>query len=397
MSLCPENFDHYDRALADDPFPTLREMREQCPVAHSDKHGGFWALTSYEAVYAAAHDHETYSSARGRITIPSATVPGEDDRRAVPIEMDPPDHRKYRALVMPYFSPQRVSEMEPDIRRLARELIDGFIETGKADLAQDYAIPMPMYIICGMLGIASDRWREFRDWIEKILMLGEDPKAAMEAVMHVGGYLIGVLADRRENPQDDLLSYLAHAEVEGVRMSDEDLLGFALLLFGAGAETTTNSIGNTLTYLGRHPDVRQRLVEDPSLLDNAIEEFLRYDSPVFGLARTATADAELIGQHISKGDRLLLMWSAANHDQREFANADEVDIERFPNRHLAFGSGIHRCIGSHLARLELKVALQEILGRVPNYEINEAGVERSIGTTRGTRNLPVSFPVPSAV
>ena len=393
MTVSAETFDHYDPSLAEDPYPALRELRERCPVGRSKRYGGFFFLTRYRDVYDAAHDFETFSSARGHITIPSPDVPEVAGiSNAPPIETDPPEHHKYRALVAPFFSPQRIGSMEPSIRTLATALIDRFIERGEADLAQEFAFPMPMYVICRILGVEESRWKEFREWINRMLQIGENPSDALEAAALVGGHLLQVLESRRAAPADDLITYLVQAEVDGDRMTPNELLGFSILLFGAGAETTTNAIGNSLAWLGSNPDQRRRLIQDPRLLPNAVEEFLRFDTPVFGLARTVTKDTQFRDCPMSEGDRLLLLWGAANHDPEEFENPDEVDIERSPNRHLAFGAGIHRCLGSHLARAELRIALQEILRRMPEFKIADTGeVERCVGATRGVRSLPVVF------
>lgn len=315
-----------------------------------------------------------------------------DTLRAIPIEVDPPDHRKYRSLVNPFFSPARISVMEPWIREISGELIDGFAGRGHADLAEEYSFPLPMYVICRILGIPSDRWHEFREWISKLLLIGEAPTEAMEAAGVVAGFLASVLDERRRDPGDDLVSFLTTAEVDGERMGDMELLGFCMLLFGAGAETTTNAIGSPLAYLAEHHDLRDRLVADPALIPAAVEEFLRFDTPVFGLARTVACDAELGGQHLRPGQRVLLLWGAANHDDAEFDRAEEVDIDRPANRHLAFGAGIHRCLGSHLARAELRIALEDVLGRLPDLAIASGQqVERCVEVTRGVRRLPVSF------
>lgn len=387
----PENFDHYDSALAEDPYPVLRDLREQCPVHWSDRHGGFWALTRYEDIYQVAHDPATFSSNRDHITIPSpeATMPPGS---AVPIELDPPEHRIYRSLVSPYFSPQRIATLEPEIRAITSRLIDGFIGRGNADLAQEFAVPLPMFVICKILGIPSDLWPEFRVHIDHLLQLGEDTDQAIAAGLEIARFLTSILEERRQQPEDDLLSFLAHTEIDGHTMPDDKLLGFAVLLFGAGAETTTNAIGNTLSYLAQHSELRERIAGDHALIPAVIEEFLRYDTPVFGLARTATCPTAIGGAEMKDGDRVLLLWGAANHDPAEFDRPDEVDIDRFPNRHIAFGTGIHRCLGSHLARLELRVAFEEIFGRIPDFHLAAGGqVERVVGITRGVRSLPVAF------
>jgi len=389
----PERFDHFDPALADDPYPALRALRERAPVFFSEEHGGFWGMTRYQDVYDAAHRVETFASGLGPITIPAPmTLEGAESQRPAPISYDPPDHRRYRSFINPYFSPARIEAMEPWFRQIATELIDKFIDRGEADFAQEFAIPMPMFVICGLLGIPDERWAEFRGQIEDIIAF-TDRDRTLNAVMEVGGYMAAMLAERRERPTDDLLSFVANGIVDGAPMSDEEILGFAVLLFGAGAETTTNAIGNTLSYLAEHPDLRSELAGDLELLPNAIEEFLRFDTPVFGLARTVAHDTEFAGQSMREGDRVLLMWGAANHDPAEFEDPDSVNIHRFPNRHLAFGSGIHRCLGSHLARLELRVALEELLRRIPEFSLAPgARADRCVGVTRGTRSLPVVFP-----
>lgn len=388
----PREFDHYDPALAADPYPVLREMRERCPVGRSERHGGFWAITRYHDVYDVAHDPTTFSSALGHITIPTPDTPMAETLRAIPIEVDPPAHHTYRSLVNPFFSPARIKDMEPWVRAISHQLIDGFADRGQADLAEEYSFPLPMFVICRILGIPSERWSEFRQWISKLLLIGESPAEAMEGAAVLAGFVGGVLEERRQKPGDDLVSFLTTAEVDGERMTDMDLLGFCILLFGAGAETTTNAIGNSLAYLAEHHELRDRLAADPTLIPAAVEEFLRYDTPVFGLARTVACDTELAGQTMREGERVLLLWGSANHDDTEFERSEEVEIDRPVNRHLAFGAGVHRCLGSHLARTEIRIALEDVLARMPDFDLVPGrGVERCVGVTRGVRSLPVQF------
>lgn len=382
------HFDHTDPRLTEDPYPVYRELREKCPVAHSDVRGGYWLLSRYKDVFQAAHEYSTFISGGG-VTFP----PIGNERPMIPIETDPPQQKKYRSILNPAFTLDAVAHHEPYVRSLVTEFIDAFIDKGECDLVRDLAMPLPMFVIAHLLGIPLEDRDKFKQWsIDLAQTSAEDAQVGVQAAQALYGYFAEVLAARRQKPGADLVSLLLAAKIDGRPLTEEELLDMCLLLLVAGNETTTNAIGSTLWYLAQHPQERTKLIETPALIPTAIEEFLRYESPVQGLKRTLTKDVELGGQTVGKGEVALLMWGSANRDEGEFPRADQCILDRHPNRHLAFGTGIHRCLGAHLARLELTVVLEEVLRRMPDYHIPEsATVERHSGLTRGFNSLPVLF------
>lgn len=373
------------------------EMRESCPVAHSEEHGGFYALSRYQDVYDAAHKPETFSSFP--VTIP----PFGNPTPMIPIESDPPDHRNYRTLVGRQFSPKSVAANEPFMRKMVTKIIDGLVGATEADLAKEVAVPLPLRAILELyLGVPEKDWDMLKD--QFLYMLQPDPEASdednqersMEAGLNCTKYFAEMLEDRRVNGYGtDLISDLDQAEVDGERLEDDEIFGFCLVLVPAGFDTTASVLSRLLLMFAENPELRTQLeaiVDDPDKLDLAVEELVRYIPPQPGVARNVTEKCTFAGQEFDEGDRLLLLWPSANRDPEEFANPDEIVLDRQPNRHLGFGSGIHRCLGAHLARLELKVFLQEFLRRVPRYQVTP-GQEAlwHTGNTWGVKKLPVTF------
>lgn len=383
-------FDHHAAEFVDNPFPIYRELRETCPVAHSEKYGGFWALTRYDDVHQAASDPTTFSSAIHGITIPHMGAEGAPPM--IPIEVDPPQHLKYRRLTLQLFTPGYLERWEEPTRRIVNDLLDQFQSTGKADFADDLCVPVPLTIITLMMGVPMEDRDKFKDWSVKLVQLHHiSPEVQKETAEGLMGYFQLQIDDRRRNPGgDDLVSVLVRSEMDGRHLTDDEIQRYCFLLLLAGNETTTNGMGASLWYLAEHPQLRDRLIADPSLIGPAVEEFLRYFSPVQGLARTTTTDAHIDGVTIPAQERVLLLWASANRDAEKFSSPDEFIAERKPNPHIAFGVGNHRCLGSNLARLEMRVLLEEVLKRIPDYEI--AGeVQWYSGATRGLTHLPVTF------
>jgi cytochrome P450 len=309
--------------------------------------------------------------------------------------MDDPRHRQLRGLVSRAFTPRRVAQLEPRIRKIAGELLDALAQAVEPDLVHDFSAPLPTIVIAELLGVppADQRW--FKEKSTQVAQfdpargLGPDPKGVTPA-LELGSYLARELELRRSEPRDDLLSALLEAEVEGERLTEPELVGFAFLLLVAGNETTTNLISNAAILLEHHPEQRRLLVEDPARIATAIEEFLRYDSPVQGLARTATRAVRLHGVEIPAGKKALLLFASANRDERRIADPDRFDVTRDPNPHLAFGFGTHFCLGASLARLEARVAFEELLARHPGYRLRPGPIERLCsGPIRGALRLPI--------
>lgn len=390
---CPVvHFDHHSAEFAADPWSVYRDLRSRCPVAYSAAYDGFWVITRYEDIRAIALDDVTFSSADS-ILIP----PKLSGQRSVPIEVDPPMFQEYRRLLQPWFSPAAVDRLEPAIERYVHECIDAFIAEGRCDLIHDLADPLPAMTTLHLLGLPIDDWRRYAETMHATVFLREDNPKRIEAL---GGLKwireeVGrVISERREAPGDDLVSHLVTAEVVGRPVEDQEVLEMVQLVIGGGLDTTGSAISNSLLYLDDHPEDREPLRTDRNrLLPVAIEEFLRYEAPQQALARTATRDVEVGGQQIRAGDKLLLVWASGNRDEDMFDPAEEVVIDRFPNRHMTFGLGAHRCLGSNLARRQIRLALEAVLDRLPDYAIDRDRVERAetIGVAYGYFSMPATF------
>ena len=386
------DFDVLDEAYVLDPFPRWDELREVCPIARTDRRGRAWLPTTYADVTAMARDIEHFSSANT-----SVIDSGEEEESPIltyglpPITSDPPLHTWTRRLLLPWFSHARVATYEPMTRELCRSLLEPHLEEGRADAAVDYAQQIPVRVIGAILGIPEELADTFTGWVRDVLEFADDPQRVERGMFGIGYYLWDRINERRETDGDDLLTYLLHAEVEDGRVEDMVVLGMAILTMVAGIDTTWSAIGSSLWHLATHEEDRERLVAEPGLMDTAVEELLRAYSPVT-MARVVTGDVEFQGCPMKKGDKLLLNFPAANRDPAAFDRADEVLLDRRENRHVAFGSGIHRCAGSNLARMELRVALEEWLARVPVFHLDEGSeVTWAGGQVRGPRRLDVVF------
>jgi hypothetical protein len=394
VSAWESDFDVLDPGYIADPFGIWSELRAKCPIAHTDRRGSTWLPTRYEDVTAIAHDVDHFSS------LEVAVIPfeGEEPEDPVlpyglpPISADPPLHTWTRRLLLPWFSHQRVESYEAMTRGLCSGLIDGFLADGRADAASDYAQQIPVRVIAHILGVSPDLSDTFTGWVRDVLEFADDHDRRVNGVQGLLEYFIAEVAKRRADPGDDLLSELMQTEVDGAPIEDSLVLGSAALVLIAGVDTTWSAIGSSLWHLATHPDDRKRLVEEPEVMDLGIEELLRAYSPVT-MARVVTTDVEYAGCPMKAGDKILMNFPAANRDPEVFENADEVVLDRAHNRHVAFGSGIHRCAGSNLARMELRVALEEWLRRIPEFRVAEGEeVTWAGGQVRGPRVLPVVFP-----
>jgi hypothetical protein len=338
-------------------FDDYREMRDHHPV-HHDPVTGAYALTRFDDVWSAVHDHATFSS----------IVPESEGINTQFIFFDPPEHTAARALVSRAFTPKRVMGFEPVIRQMALDLLESIDPDQECEAQHAFAAVLPSLVIARMIGVPDELVPEFRRHTESFLEITGAGDFA-EAAMAIYAVFAGLLRERRSHPTDDMMSALLAAELEGERLSEEELLGFCMLLILAGNDTTSSLIGNGLVLLARHPEQRAELVGDPSLWPSAIEEMLRIESPVQALARRATRPVSLHGVDIPVGARVMLVWGAANHDDREFVDPERFDIHRRATRHLALGHGVHHCLGANLARLEARVAFEEWHRRLPEYEL----------------------------
>ena len=388
------DFDHTDPGWIADPYPIWDELRATCPVAHSDRYGGTWLPVRHEDVAAVAYDTEHFTS---RSVVVSELRPGPDDLPAPiglapPITSDPPFHAMARRLLLPAFSPKRIAALEPFTRQLCGELLDAVAARKEFDAAVDYAQHIPLRVIVRMLGFPQEDADVFRRFIRMVLEdVGQSAEERQAQVDdgELDDYMNARIAEHLDNPQDDLTTFLLDAELDGNKLSADHVRGTMVLLMIAGIDTTWSAIGASLWHLAQNPADRRRLAAEPDLMATAIEELLRAYAPVT-MARLVAEDFEFKGRPMREGDWLLLSFPAANRDPGFFPDADKVRIDRAENRHAAFGLGIHRCIGSNLARMELRVALEEWVKRYPDFELADpTEVTWSAGQVRGPRRIPV--------
>ena len=382
--------DFFSDEMRRDPWPVWDRIRSESPVVRIPPPFDAWAVFDYEGVKRVLSDHETFSS---RVHAPRHWF----------LFFDPPEHTKTRALIARAFTPGVVARLEPRIRELSRDLLDQKIEGGEMDLATDYAVPLPMMVIAELIGIPLADWPRFTRWSEVILNLslsrsgGEKAAAALSdfaavtAEMH--DYLTGMIGERRAKPRDDLLSKLIDAEVDGERLAQEEILGLFQLLLLGGQETTTNLINNAILCLTENGDQLSRLRAAPDLLPSAIEEVLRFRSPLQWVMRTPRSDVELHGESIAAGALVLAMIGSANRDPKRFHDPARFDSTRDPNLHIAFGHGIHSCLGAALARIEARIALGDLLERCDGLALtnDEPWKPRKALHVHGPARLPIRF------
>jgi len=396
---CPVvHFDHHSPEHADDTIGAYRVLRDATPVAWSDQHGGFWVLSDYLSVFEAARDDDVFSSRRldqyGGEGL-SVVIPKTPMHKHIPIELDPPEFRSFRKVVNPIASPAAVEKVAAMIDKWATWFVDEIIESGDADLAQ--VIGVPSIVTIDWLGLPPRDWQRYSRAHHATLAEPTTSPIYQQAVTvdlpWCTQQMREVISARKSEPREDVISYLVHAEVDGRPITEEEVFSIVELLISGGVGTTASLVSQTLVWLYEHPDVRQELIDDPSLLDRALEEFLRFFSPTQALARTVLQETEFHGCPMDVGDRALLAWSSANRDAAQFDAPDEVDIHRWPNRHLSFGVGIHRCAGSHLGRRMALAMLRQVLERLPDYVIDMDALERypRQGVNKGWQRIPATF------
>ena len=371
------DYDIRDEAYIEDPVPIWAEMREKCPIAHTDRLGGSWNPTRFDDLREMAKMIPELSSRQPLVMPPAPNAPElsryEQMIAAAPITADPPIQTWTRRMLLPAFAPRAVASHQAYTEALCHELIDGFIETGQCDAAVQYSQQIPPRVIAHLIGVDPGMADQFVDWVNRLL--GEamvDPEDRLQARNELVGFITAEVHKRMEDPQEDLLTELLFMELDdpGAKITPEVVVGITNLLIVAGIDTTWSSIGSALWHLGTYPHDRERLVNEPEILPTAIEEFLRYYAPVT-MARIAETDVEYQGVHIKPGDKVLMNFPAACHDPEQFENPDDFIIDRAKNRHIAFGSGIHRCAGSNLARLEMTTAVRIWMERIPEFSVTE--------------------------
>jgi cytochrome P450 len=377
-----------DEFYAGDPYPQYARLRDEAAVAWNATKG-FWAVSRWDEVMAVSTDPATFCSGRGILVL---EIGATYETPPTMMHTDPPDHAVYRKLVQPGFSPGRMRALENDVRRRAKLLLDE-IEPGRpGDFVQTVAVPFPLYIISALLGMPDEDWHRFFEWSEAVIPGAtdwtEEKRAALQADMHET--LLATTVERRAHPRDDLISVLAQIEIDERRLTDAELTMFLVQLLVAGNETTRNMISGGLVALAERPADWERLRRDRSLVPTTVEEVLRWTTPVVSFMRTATRDTELGGQAIAEDEPVLMLYSSANRDERQFGpSADRFDIGREPNQHVAFGFGTHFCIGAALARIEGRVLLEELLDRFETVEL-AGDVERSHSSViAGVKRAPL--------
>jgi hypothetical protein len=388
-------FDPYDPSIADDPYPVYAALRRKSPVYHDDRHD-FWALSRFADVKRALSDHETFCSSQGLLVLQAT-----DDYEAPQFPpgnmllMDPPQHTAYRKVVSRKFLPRVVSEMEQQVRDTAGALVDRFAARGTCDLVAEFATALPAMTFARQLGIPDDDWEPFQRWSAQLVSPAPTAEAmashhhATEAVSEL---FVELLHEKRAHPADDLLTELATGTVDGAPLGDAEFVGFAIAMLIAGNDTTGNLLANAMWLLAEHPDARARLLEDPALIPGAVEEILRFEPPVHGLARTLTRDVVIDGRRLEAGKKVLLLFASANRDELEFDRPEQFDPRRRFESHLSFGFGIHHCIGLHLGRLEGRVGIETVLRRLGEYDLSGDSVHwRQTIPTRPMVELPVTF------
>jgi cytochrome P450 len=384
------DFSHLDPEWAADPYPIQDDLRQRCPIAHTRRFGGAWLPTRYEDIAEIAYDTENFSS---RSIILTNFRPPPDLAPAgasPPITSDPPFHHDARKLLLPAFTKAAISKQEAAMTELCHSLIDEFHGRNVVDAAHDYAQHIPMRVIAGILGFPPEDAPQFREFVENTLEgINLPPEQRVTRMSALFYYLLAQVQDHLSNPRDDLTTYLINAELDGRQLDPSHIVGTMALLLIAGIDTSWSAIGSSLWHLAKTPEDRRRLVADPGLLTTAIEEFLRAYAPVT-MARLVKRDMHWRGAGMKAEDWVLLSYPAANRDPAQFDRAGEVVIDREVNRHAAFGLGIHRCLGSHLARMELRVALGTWLERIPEFTLADpAAVTWAVGQVRGPRALPL--------
>ncbi len=371
------------------------ELRGQCPVSWTARNGGHWTLAGYDEVSTAFRDWETFSSERADPELCAISIAHSRLPLLLPEESDPPRWHGYRRILAELLSPGAVERMRPRVEHWVDHQIDGFIEVGRADLAHDLAVPVPSMVTMEWLGWPGDEWLTAASTyheMAKHVPGSAGYRAAGERFGWLGTRVAEEVAMRRSHPRDDAMSRIAAHEVDGQPLSLEEAASIVMLTIGGGVDTTTALTSAALIHLGRNRADRDRLLADPGLLDSATEEFLRYYPPARTHARTLARDAEFRGCTMHAGDRALLSEISANRDERAFPDAGQFVIDRFPNRHVSFGVGIHRCPGSHLARLEFKTMVTRVLERLPDFELGDEVVEYpNWSMIGGWAAIPVTF------
>lgn len=393
QSTISEDWDPLDPSATPDLMDAYAHLRAECPVAHTARHGGYWTLTRHADVVAAAQNTATFRSEQPFVENPF-------QERMIPLVLNPPEHGLYRRMLNQYFAPARMQAIEPRIRELVIEHLTPLMENGHGDLVRDLAYPLPARVLCSFLNLPDESWKALKALSnqrqQEIVSNHEalhDPNRAAKLDLDFRSYVKEVVARRRMQPLDparDLISGVITEKIGGEPLSDETVIAIVGQMVAAGHSTTTRALSSAFQFLVTSVEIQSRLRAERGLIESAVEEFLRLAPPLHQLGRTLTRDVTVEGRELSSGDLIALSWASANRDAAAFPNPDECVIDRMPNRHLTFGVGIHKCIGAPLARLELRIALEELVQRTALIA-PDASAKPVTGFRSGFDSLPVRF------
>lgn len=384
----PPDLGYLNPHLQADPQPVYRQLQSGCPIKRMIPGTGHFFFKYEDVMFALKHPEIFSARVETRML--------GNDRPLIPLQIDPPEQTKYRKLLDPFFLRKRVAELEPDVRDLVNQVIDGFIENGECEFHRDFAVPLPCTVFLRLFGLPQadfDLFLELKDGIVRPSgeTFEEVQGVRAETGRRIYEYFDSLLDVREAHPKQDFLSYLLTARLEDMKLSRDEVKDVCFLFLIAGLDTVTATLGCVFSYLAQHPDRRQQIARNPALIEHAIEEMLRWETPVMQVVRVLTRDYTMNGVRLEKGERVTLVLGAANVDPEQFEDPLQVEFERESNRHLAFGGGSHRCLGSHLARMELQVSLEEFHRRIPEYHLREGAVPIYSPAIREVSNLHLVF------
>jgi cytochrome P450 len=389
LEFFQNHFNPWHPTFTEHMWEAVPEMLDTCPVFHSDAFGGFWVLSTYEDVTGGYRNFRQFSSALEKSLPPLR--PGQPSKP--PVDLDAPDHRRYRQVLNPFLTPERIAGFEPWIRGLVTELIDGFVEDGHCDLAGQFSRQLPGRMLFRLLfGIDDAQMPMVQAWVHKVAYEPTAPET-LQAERDWIDWMLAIVDERRRGPrQDDIIDALIHTEIDGELLDDETIMATMYILILGGFGTTADGISSIMMNLALRPELQVRLRDDPEQLPEAIEELLRFDPPIAGQSRICVEATSVGGHEIKPGERIFLWLAAANHDPAEFDQPDQIDLDRGMNPHIVFGVGPHRCIGSNVARLNLRIMLEELLARVRDFRLTPGdSVRRRPSSAWGPSYLPLTF------
>ncbi|MDG2005134.1 MAG: cytochrome P450 [Novosphingobium sp.] len=398
---CPVHFDHHTVDHTKQWPETYRKLREECPRAWTDNYDGFWVATRLSDIVGVAQQSDAFSAHKevdfeNGTSTGGVTIPPAGTTRGIPNEADNPEWEGIRRFINRRFAPRAIEERRAKAKQFTAALVDMVIETGECDFVDDLTSALPALVTMEIFGFPLDEWRKFADPFHTMVFTPIHDPAFAETVRGLDYFRERVdeeIAKRRIEPKDDFLTLLATGEINGEPLTWQQIRDLSFNILAGGVDTTTALASNALIWLGRNPGERQRLIDDPDLMPFACEEFIRFYSPIGALSRTAIKDTEVDGWTIRKGERVLMAYAGGNRDPEAFEDPEQVKIDRFPNKHVGFGAGMHRCLGSFLARMMFQEMIGEVLRRLPDYTIDEDGLRQypSISGVNGWISIPAHF------